>query len=1475
MAIISLTLASIGMLWAYTAQQCFTTNFESRAVYSQDFLSFDLSNMAKGDLLSFELSTTTPGAQIQNTFSKSQEQVDLDGGPLNCVASANFNNTDFVYLCDGNKAVFVGYSELDGTVLRNKALSLDPDLNCMAATSSPSIMEAYLLCLGPKKSEQAIPDLVIVAVEPLIPSQKAVLNVQQYPTTALLSTLSLVAFNKMIEGSEVTLLYAFENKENVGVKFHLFKKNQDGILINGGFYSADANITGVGKDDKFLSVLKAGSEVFFIQRKKSSGSVYAQRCYPSPVEGKFNCQSDATFDFEVTEANVAVAEKKSEVPQLNLKHRLVIASNKQIKAYYFDPESSPLNFDRYGAYDISSASISTISRVFFWSDRIYLTGFNTGMKNVIVLYRTNAQNYEERVSDVSEPNFSIANIRQGTYDTDVDETIAVSQGKSYFSSIYKPLLLVTPNTGAKKMAIAVDCLQAGKSINQKTLNLDVLVNINDNGTIRLSDSVKAYTTSAVIAVPACSDDIDGNAPNIVVESLKEGVPFKFKIDYARQLSDVSFQGDAIKGILDFRYVGQGLFIIINDQKITLVFCVAVGNDKGQCVQQLAVPFQNKRFLDAEVTDEQILFMYADQQAPVRSSLKRLTQQPSDKLYLDSYSLKDFKKLTSKVYDGYKVRVGILKTEGNRVFSILVGYMPGEVLTQRLMSAIIDVTKDYPAGFTPFLVVPDHMCINDMEFAPRGQNVLYMASSCGTALSSRIYEVWINFLDLKSSAIVKIYGNYQTTRFAMCPTGIGLNVVDFDNGIVFSHDTTGDEDYRASFPTSEYGVKLIKDYHCDQENKIVQILGTDKEGEVYRIVTFRGETLTNPSERVHSVYVFSDSTPAFITSTYNDIGDEMNTILFESDSSSISFFKMYIGAPYITINASEVLAPGDYPLSYVISFPGKDNNISVIRKNQTLTLVNQTTDISIKPKEGKKPLVSNSLVNLDDNWDVTGPVYKFEMPQADGPLTLRDRFNRSDQFKNITVVFERSIFDGDLIFGYNDERIMLVKDNNILLSIYEKQTISLDSMEDGSGFFALTLPSEGKGINNEIIAMLNITGEFATYRMVLTSGTFNDMVFLKIAQNLFVYAGFDNSGYNIEIGLLKVDKDQLVLLSHQNILNDDNIIDFEAQRIGSTDYFVVISCEQQSRYAKFNLFKVANGQTLEFNGEQKDYLVPQVSTIHDEIDFACIPSALEQNSIDCIHVEENMHSYFVRYSFNLQSAEANLDSLNANATFMKGTILRTLNNMVNLKPIRAAISTNYSAVIVKNQAPNLSKLSGVFAEEFLLLIYAFNYQDDPFKIITSSDLELPKGTFLEDLWPFFFKQSQSATTKLGVNVGQKETSIRVFNIEPLYLVVGSTNDIQNQASFKAVKADGAAQSYLFKDFYAFGNGRDDTPSSGGWLWAILVIIVVGAVTAVLIYLCLKKPGEEEYQQANEVEKWQASKFDSENTIKADETKGVAS
>jgi hypothetical protein len=1447
-------LVSFLLLWYRVISQCFVSDFpQDTFAYSRDNPAFDLYTMASGDLLSFKLEKESPLVEISNTFMNFESKSTIGVGITNCYQYTTLNNTHYAFLCNPNKLVFLEFSELDGSITMSRTFSIDNVYQCQSVSASRDKGEVYLACLS--NSEGNPPNLSLLVVEISIPSLRTIVTTAQTEDAQITRSINSTAVNIETDLGTISLIYIYEGGEGPVVKFRIFKNNIDGFISDGGYFSVPkGNIIGVKPNTRFAGFFQANGTLALVLRDNQN-TVFLQKCYPSPVNSNFNCIPDSVANLQINDQYVYFASSAPVNPDLNIPYILVVASKTRFMIFSFYPQRLPFTAVFEGEYPLQSANIGSLIGIYTWAGKLYLTGKTDNNENMIILYRLTAGNYEMKV--YSTDTYDISFIRRGTYDTDVDEHIAIAGSTSYVSQIYKPELLLYPNQQVTSIQATVLCYLNDVYQNKRDITVQVMQYVNSNVTIDLPKSINAYAGSRDIAVPICTDDIAGNAPFVFGKSADQSERFRFRVDYERPLTDAGYYGDDIYNITDFRFIASGLFVITNTTTINVITCFAETEEQGGCFPMFTMPFIDSILIDAELVGNLVIIL--------TSSSKGGPLGNQNVLVFTGYDISDSSLNFTHTFVGYKSTVGLLRNQGSTLFAYITGYQPGETLTQRVMMLSTNFTMDLPATFTPVFEVPPHMCIIEMGYAPRGLNTLYLASACNTTLSSRIYELIVNNLTPNKTTLRSVYSDLGTTDFTICPTGRGLNVIDFQNAQIFGYDIGQTEDYRFKYPLREYNMTKIVDYHCDQENQIIQIVATNSESTSYKVLTYRGEKINEPNERVHSITA-TDIIPKFITSTFNDIGDEMNTILLEGDTTSLRFFKYYIGAPYVTLDAGEVKNAGMYTLTYYVSYPGENGTIYSVVKNQTLNLLDQQINIGAFPVDGKNAFPKGSNIILDDYIAFSGPIVKIEMNNVPG-LSLIDRFSPSDRFKTTTEVFDKSLIDGDYIFGYYNGQLKLVLNNQVILSYDVTEVLNIDSVGGQQGFFALVIPTTG--INNQIVAFINVNNQWKIDRYVLYSGDFEYMIFFKspsTGSNDFVYAGYINTYYRIELGLLRIRDNELHLVGPQAFVeNDGNIIDFDAEILSNQKYFVVISCEEQSKLAKFSIFSIDKDSGVIYENRQLGSLIPGVETIHNEIDFSCWLNQAVSNVMTCMHNEENYESFLIDYSFSL----ANIKS-----QFVTSSIVRTFKNLKNFKPIRSVTTNGYAAVTLKNLDVQPKTQGNIFSEEYLLAIYSAVYQEDPYRIITYSELGLQDAVHLQNLEPFFFTDNTGTGVKLGINVGTSTSSIRVFNIDTLRLVVSNSNSALNTVNLQITQVDGTVKSVPFTDLFAFPNPEPDKPKkSHKTFYIILAIIILVVLIGTIIFYLKFMRGEEEndaedaYKSSNNKN---VSKFDSENTIKADDT-----
>lgn len=132
--------------------------------------------------------------------------------------------------------------------------------------------------------------------------------------------------------------------------------------------------------------------------------------------------------------------------------------------------------------------------------------------------------------------------------------------------------------------------------------------------------------------------------------------------------------------------------------------------------------------------------------------------------------------------------------------------------------------------------------------------------------------------------------------------------------------------------------------------------------------------------------------------------------------------------------------------------------------------------------------------------------------------------------------------------------------------------------------------------------------------------------------------------------------------------------------------------------------------------------------------------------------------------------------------------------------------------------------------------------------------------------------------LGVNVGTPESSVRVFNMDQLAITVTASNDIDVQQSLRVDLIDGTFVNIKLSDLVDVdhkSNPPSPVPDSSKWKRITLIcgVVLIGLILLVtFIQRFVKEIIRSEASDLTEkLNKPENTRFDSENTIKADETK----
>ena len=141
--------------------------------------------------------------------------------------------------------------------------------------------------------------------------------------------------------------------------------------------------------------------------------------------------------------------------------------------------------------------------------------------------------------------------------------------------------------------------------------------------------------------------------------------------------------------------------------------------------------------------------------------------------------------------------------------------------------------------------------------------------------------------------------------------------------------------------------------------------------------------------------------------------------------------MFISAPYIKIDASLAVNAGDVQIEYTVAYQGEHDDYIEIKKNQTIRLSTQKVNVTMSPSGEKKMIKDRTTTQLDDILMIDGPIVRIEPITSPG-ATISTRLSPSDQFKTLTLTFDRTLIARDVVLGYKDNTLYLVKDNKVLI-----------------------------------------------------------------------------------------------------------------------------------------------------------------------------------------------------------------------------------------------------------------------------------------------------------------------------------------------------------------------------------------------------------------------------------------------------------
>ena len=214
--------------------------------------------------------------------------------------------------------------------------------------------------------------------------------------------------------------------------------------------------------------------------------------------------------------------------------------------------------------------------------------------------------------------------------------------------------------------------------------------------------------------------------------------------------------------------------------------------------------------------------------------------------------------------------------------------------------------------------------------------------------------------------------------------------------------------------------------------------------------------------------------------------------------------------------------------------------------------------------------------------------------------------------------------------------------------------------------------------------------------------------------------------------------------------------------------------------------------------------------------------------------------------------------------------------------------DYITFVVKNMLPQSTQLSGpalpgaLFTDTYMSLTYKITANTavtsdvpvrDVFKILTKEDLGVGTPGALANLVPRYFKDLDGRT-KLGINLGTSQRSIKVFNLSPLSIILDGKDESHRNYSIKFRTIDNR-QTTQFKvaDFFEdpgkVDPNKPSEPTKGSSILTVIFIICIVVVLAGLGVIAFFMSKKKQPAPVSDLE--EPIKEDGERTMKLpDET-----
>lgn len=1478
--ILSVLIASCLLLSVATqVPPCFTTQSLNKStvnLLAGDTHSIDLDSISKGTnvTFSFENDQELMEGSLISTFDFSRQTTTIDYKYNKCTSYGHgLNENDYIFICDSRKIFLATFTETNGTVTNTQNIELDEEATCHSVKTSHRRSKAYVVCTNPEFK------ILIYAIDLVNPVKPAPVKIDQDNKDQRLTVDIRIMVDEVVyDGKVDTILYIWENNPSVKtVQFRLLRHTESGIVSGGFFSNSNDSVKKVNsiKDGVLVGFYYLGSKIYILTRDQNNDN-WIQKCLRAPYYSKFICDPESVRKLEngVGQVHISQFDLNGKKNSNSLLEVFTVTQD-TVKIGIFSPGENEYISGK--SHSIKGHHLKKITQVVRSNNNFFLTGpleDDLTVINGLVKYKTKSNSFEEY--DYRDYNPFVMVLRKDYFNPHYTDlyTLGLDEEKKVITAFYKiKKNIFTLNTRswigeekAKEVTYTLTCNTAEGWKSTISINFLTTIQVNDNPRFNVPGSILAYTGSKSIYVPTNGQDVAGNAPEFRgFESTDKDIDVDFLMISRGEI--VEFERDRQMPISGIRHIGEGYFSAFNDNKVIFFSCASPVRDQYKCeeiVMDIDIAAEHQVFVKAQVLNN-IMIVVTSTKSVGTAGEKATTSIRAKSLEdgQDLFEEKTYDQLTElaeiKFLDDHAVILTVGASDYKKPRGVY--YLKFKLAKADLSNKLILIKA-----------LEEHICPTELSWAPRDNNKLFIASICDqSAADNHVFPMDVDFDNPQDSEIYDALQIIGSRNFRICAQQDLVNIIDLEQHRIYSLDTLSTQESHIRLPFDAYSFTSILRHTCDQENGLLQVIGCSKENfQDCKLVTYRANLKDEPNKRVHSMIdlpVPQGSTVSQIysrlASSANDRDDDTLTVVVGQTLKDMTIFRLGVDGPHIKIHGEKMTTPGVKNLTWTIVYPGPEE--VTVKEDSTLELVEQQTSVTmtLADPNNKPDLTSTDIIDLDQYVEITGPFHS--VGTTDAGLTVTDRLTKSKLYGDFKLIdFEDAQAHRDFVFGYSYEG------TSFKISIYTLSTGKTTSWDGDSlskissihfvrksdklqCFFAVI----NRPITKDAIWSVCTTDGGATFienaPFSLETNGYKQIYIIDGPDNGFYFAAYNNIlQYSVTVFYFEIQDKTIVEDSPFFETFKDNIADFELVKVGDKNLFLIVGV----MYTKqANIFILENDSSNLFKKSWcKAGLVPNVQETHQGIAIKCEYRPDESGDyILCVNTGKNMFSYVTRYELNLDTKGEDIKLISSQS------VQTRLRNIVNLKPIRVDMRDDFISMVVKNQKPlakegDAQTKYSLFADKYLVLVYKFDSTVKPtaegespirdvYKIINAADLGISSKADESKLDPKFFYGS-NMNLQMGINVAVEDTSIRVYNVDSLKVIV-QKDQLQNGELLIPIRGlDDKAITVPIKQIFNMPKPDDkkddkkDNPSDnkkGGS--KLFLLIVVCAVLLVIVIVAV--------------------------------------